>query len=617
MNDSTVRKMLVEDARRHRAWMLALRNDPIAGRDEKDRVRVPAPEEPGYAFVPIDMIRDAMFRKASSDVLEWQKLRCRYDFEYWAVRCVTIKHKTKAEDVPFVLNYAQRKVLAVLESDRLAGRPIRMILLKARQWGGSTLVQMYMAWIQSMHRRNWHSLICAHVKDTAAIIRGMYTKLLASYPEKLWDGDDAPVFKPYERSVNVREIIGRGCRVTVGSYENLDAFRGSDYAMAHLSETAFWQQTTSRSPEDCIRSVCGAIALMPYSLIVVESTANGVGNYFHKEWLRCKNGAGDKHPVFVPWYEIDHYTASPPDKEEFIRSLNNYEMALWKMGLDLDRIYWYRLKAREYLSPEMFRAEYPTTDLEAFVNTGNAVFPPEQIEELRRNCSEPMAVGEVHGDFNEQENGCFKLWKRPDKDRNYIITVDIGGRSPKSDWSVILAMALPDGDKPMEVAGQWRGHCDHDILVDKAEAIARWYNNGLLVVESNSLESSELGSVAADPNLFVLNRLAERYPNVYRRETYDCIANQATTRVGFHTNRSTKTMLILELIRAVRDGIFVEHDHLACNELQTYEQNNAGAFAAKPGYHDDILMTRALAILLSSSPQATVQRAKMPARSPW
>ena len=134
----------------------------------------------------------------------------------------------------------------------MAGRPLRLIMLKARQWGGSTVILAYMAWIQCVICRNWHSLICAHVKDTAANIRGMYTKMLASYPEHYWDGDEPPRFRPFERSVNIREIAGRNCRVTIGSSENQDAVRGADYAMAHLSEIAFWSDTGQRSPDKFI-----------------------------------------------------------------------------------------------------------------------------------------------------------------------------------------------------------------------------------------------------------------------------------------------------------------------------------------------------------------------------
>lgn len=143
--------------------------------------------------------------------MEVARLRCRHDFEYWAATCVMIKDKITGRDTPLVLNRPQRRVASILEEQRRSGAPIRLIMLKARQWGGSTLVQMYMAWIQTVHRTNWHSLICAHVKDTSSSIRGIYTKMLASYPPELWEGDAEPRFTAFERSANTRLIAGRGC----------------------------------------------------------------------------------------------------------------------------------------------------------------------------------------------------------------------------------------------------------------------------------------------------------------------------------------------------------------------------------------------------------------------
>ena len=316
--------ILAEDARRREARAAAEGGyDPVEGRGccgPRELVDTPVEGLP-RAFVPRAMTADPSYGSVRHDTAGWRRLRCRHDFEYWCAACVCIKHKTLGHDVPFVLNAPQRRVAAMLEADRRAGRPMRMIMLKARQWGGSTLVQMYMAWIQSCVRRNWHSLICAHVKDTAASIRGMYTKMLAAYPSELWDGDEPPRFRPFERSINVREIAGRGCRVTIGSAENQEAVRGADYSMAHLSETAFWPATPRNSPADFIRAVCGAIALIPDSLIVMESTANGVGSYFHSEWLRCKAGDGDKHAVFVAWHEIEIYRLQPPDPEGLAASI--------------------------------------------------------------------------------------------------------------------------------------------------------------------------------------------------------------------------------------------------------------------------------------------------------
>ena len=565
-------------------------------------------------LVPASMKADADYRP-DLDKSAWQRLRCRHDFEYWCAKCVTIKYKTAGKEGPFILNAPQRRVAAILESDRLAGQPLRLILLKARQWGGSTLVQMYMAWIQSCHRHNWNSLICAHVKDTASGIRGMYTKLLDNYPEELWDGDEKPQFKPYERAINVRQITGRGCRVTIGSSENQDAVRGADYAMAHLSETAFWASTAQRSPEAFVQAICGGIALEPYTLIAVESTANGIGNYFHTEWLRCKEGRGDKHAVFVPWYEIEIYRLEPPDREELLTSMSDYEKRLWDMGLALDQLWWYRCKSKEYANEEQMHAEFPSDDTEAFLNSGSGVFSTQAVERLRGGCSPAEAVGEVDSGslkFIADSRGGMEVWRFPERGERYVVAVDVGGRSVKSDWSVIAVIKAPRQGLP-ELVAQWRGHTDHDLLARKSALVARYYNRALLVIESNTFETSEYGG-ATDSNLFVLNRLAEDYSNVYRRRTYDRTTNRYTSNVGFHTNRSTKALLINGLIEAVRDGGYIERDNEACNELAVYEQRSNGSFAAKDGYHDDILMTRAIALhvittdLPNGSETATVRQ---------
>lgn len=580
---------IAEIIQEHRRRVAARRELPCPHRgDPSDpgRVEVDTPvADLARAWVPRAMVDDPRYATARTDALAWRRLRCEHDFEYWCATCCTIKHKTLGRDIRFELNRPQRRVAAMLEKQRLAGQPMRLIMLKARQWGGSTLVQTYMAWIQSCHCRNWHSLICAQVKDTSSGIRGMYTKLLENYPLDMWDGDEPPKFRPYERSANVREIAGRGCRVTVSSVENQDSVRGADFAMAHLSETAFWKATPSHTPDDLIRAIYSAIAYVPMSLIVMESTANGTGNYFHNEWLRCKDGRGDKATVFVPWYEIDIYRLRCDSPEDLAASFTPYERMLWdEQGCDLDQINWYRHMLRGYATHEQMMAEFPTTDIEAFTATGTDLFSKKAVERLRESCYRGR-VGELTsaGDMlAEDDRGALEVWNEPKEDGRYVVAVDIGGRWARADWSVI-AVLRADGSMP-EVVAQWRGHIDHDLLADKACAIARWYNEALLAVESNTLESG------AGQGKFILERLAHTYPNLYRRSSGD------GRRVGFHTNRSTKEMIVTGLMAAVRDGSYIEHDTRACDEMLTYEQTRDGSYAAKPGNHDDILMTRAIAL---------------------
>ncbi|MDE6400138.1 MAG: hypothetical protein K2L68_04675, partial [Muribaculaceae bacterium] len=94
---------------------------------------------------PSDSLREVVRRKFS-------RLRIMHDFPFWAASFVFIKTKGGGEDSLFSLNRPQRKLVAALERMRREEKPIRLILLKARQWGGSTCVQLYMAWLQLVHR---------------------------------------------------------------------------------------------------------------------------------------------------------------------------------------------------------------------------------------------------------------------------------------------------------------------------------------------------------------------------------------------------------------------------------------------------------------------------------
>lgn len=570
--------------------------------------------EPSDVWLPDEMLAAPEWQLVKS-ADAYRRLRFRHDFEYWCASCVNIRHKTTGLIGPMVLNYPQRKVLAMLEDDRLNNRPIRLILLKARQWGGSTLMQMYMAWIQIIHRENWHSLITAHVKNTAANLRKLYSDTLANYPEELWEGDEKPAFKPMTDAPNTRIIRGRGACVTIASSFSPDSIRGLDIAMAHLSEVAFWQDSDCIDPADLIRSISGTVPLEPFSLIVLESTANGVGNFFHSEWTRARAGDSAYRPVFVPWYEIEIYRRPVADMKAFIEAMTELDMELWNRGLTLEMIAWYKAKLREMGEITRMQSEYPTDDLEAFVNSSRDVFGREAVEALRAGCCDAPFKGELQGRaltgsdalldlaFLPDQAGGLTVWRKPDLDSRltdrYVVSVDVGGRSRGSDYSVIAVFDRfpPSGGGP-EVVAQWRGHCDHDILGWKAAAIATWYSHALLVIESNSLDSASAGSAA-----YILEELNAAYDNLYSRTVRTNTSGRETveSHVGFHTNHRTKALIITMLIAMVRERGYTERDAGALTEMSVYQQLPSGNYAAKKGFHDDVLMTRAIGLYVCST----------------
>lgn len=622
-------RILKENIRRVKAQERIEREyDPLTGhgsQTERAKVMMWGKTE---LYLPVGMLGDKRFNRGIPQA-KLNELRLSYDFEYWCVMCVKVRHKLTGELIPLRLNGPQRKVTASLERMRQSGKPIRMILLKARQWGGSTLVQMYFAWIQIMIKKGWNSLICAHVKDTAAEIRDMYAEMLDNYPPELWKQKACAKLKNCKGSTGTLKLDGRQCKISIGSSMAPDSLRGHNPAMAHLSEVAYWINSQRRKPLTFLRTVCGAIANEPMTAIVLESTANGVGNYFHQAWQAAERGESAFEPMFVGWQEIEIYRSPCSEAEQRLiaGSMSEYERRLWDKGVTLEQLKWYRAKSAEYSDAASMKAEFPSSSGEAFLTTGRGVFGHEAVDRLRRGCvtegrrctisgREMTGAGSLSDiKVRPDEEGRLTVWKEPKGagEGNYVVSVDIGGRSSGSDWSVIAVIDRSgEGGKP-EIVAQWRGHADHDIVAWQSAQIAKWYDMGLLVIESNTLECEE----GPDASQYILSTLRLSYQNMYVRASLDRTHWGVESRPGFHTNRRSKQAAVTCLIAAVRDGGYIERDSGACDELMTYEERDNGSYGAKDGYHDDILMTRAIGLYVISEQDGSLPGGGCISDVPW
>lgn len=149
---SEVKKMIEENEARNRR--IAGGYNPLTGEGGCGaRVEKRLEWEPEAVMLPEPMVADPQFASLGSRT-DYVRLRARYDFEFWAASCVSIHDKLHGGYIPFVLNRPQRRVLAVIEEDRLACRPLRLILLKARQWGGSALYYLLIYLESAMNQPN-------------------------------------------------------------------------------------------------------------------------------------------------------------------------------------------------------------------------------------------------------------------------------------------------------------------------------------------------------------------------------------------------------------------------------------------------------------------------------
>ena len=591
-------------------------------------------------FLDKEMDCDYTQEAAEAVVEQFIRMRSRYDFPFWAAVYVFIKPKGGGEDIHFKLNRPQRKLIERLEKMRLAGKPIRLVLLKARQWGGSTATQLYMAWLQLVHKHGLNSLIVGHVKDSSTEVKDMFDRMIEHYPVRMMYrmGEEYDEREPklvgVGKTGNIQRIPQRNCKIKIGTAEKPNSARGGDYNLVHLTEVGLWKATEKMTPEEIVRSATSGMLYKPYTMSVYESTANGTGNFFHKEYLAAKNGHSQYEAMFISWYEIEQNTTrfeSEKQLAEFAKWLyenrenisvgsdreepGTYLWKLWNYGATLEAINWYVMERSKYSDHGDMASECPSDDIEAFAFSGRKVFADEDIERLRPSCKPPKYIGEIYGkwdsgaealehlQFRKEKNGQLWIWSDVEPDEpdekvtnRYLVVVDVcKGLSAKADFAVIAVFDriwMMDGDPPSLVA-QWRGHIEMDRLAWKAAQVAEYYNHAHLVIESNTLETNNTRSEAE----YILTLIRDVYDNLYAREsdnTSNDVREKPPVKYGFHTNRLTKGTIIHHLKTVVREQLYTERDERCLDEYAVYIETENGGYEAPDGYHDDILMTRAI-----------------------
>lgn len=659
--DITISKILQENERR-RAIVFAPFN-PITGEGSiGQRVAFTVSDYPiPTQYLPVEMmdepfvkklskagsvdafIRDALMLPVTDEardkvVEEFIRIRQKHDYPFWAAMFAYIKRKGGGTDVLFRLNRPQRKLIKRLEKMRKAGKPIRLILLKARQWGGSTAIQIYMAWLQLVHEVGLNSLIIAHQGTGSDEIKDMFDRMIKSYPvEMLHELGDAyapnePKMVGVGKSGNIFRVPQRNCKIKIGTAERPNSCRGGDYNLVHLSEVALWKETDGKKPEDIVRSACSGILLRPYTMIVYESTPNGVGNFFHKEYLAAKKGLSQFEAMFVAWFEIEQYELpfeNEAEKYEFAKKLfanrrneeiksdreepGTYLWRLWEKGATLEAIHWYVSERSKYTNHGDMASEYPSDDIEAFTYSGRKVFSSEDVEQFRPACRAPRWIGEIYGSadegekaieglrFKKEADGRLFMWhdvERSDTEEvtdRYLVVVDVcKGHTKNADFADILVidrLFMMDGEPPV-VAAEWHGHIDMDKLAWKATQVAAYYNNALLVIESNTLETNNTKGEAE----YILTLIHEVYGRqLYaRKQSAEDIRQGLPKKYGYHTNPLTKKVVIYNLKVVIRERLYIEREEACLDEYLTYVETENNVFEAMEGYHDDRLMTRAI-----------------------
>lgn len=494
-------------------------------------------------------------------------------------------------------NWAQEIVLEELEASLLARQPLRLVGLKARQLGFSTIMQAFI-YVMGFAIPNLRSMVIADEDDNA--------RHLLSMQHLFWATDPfAPFYKTKYQAKNTLHWVETASQVETQTAGNKHAGRSRTVDMLHASEVAFW-----RDPKKVMSGLLQAIPYQPRTLIVLESTANGVGNYFNGEWVSAVAGETNFTPLFFPWWMHPEYRAShigiphrdlnPLDEEE--KAL----LVLFKEGLRVrdrhfqippsewdDALMWRRYAIANFCQGDIniFHQEYPSTPEEAFIATGTNVFPIEALTKVYA----PMngRKGQLVRDgaavkFVESLTGPLTIFKYPSPDADYGHYL-VGGDATET-MAGDYACGQVINRRTLEQVAIWRGRITPAHFGEELAKLGIYYNSAIISSENEGPGYATIGAL-----------IQMEYPNLYQSTMPENLPGRTPDKFGWSSSYKTKSLAIGWTLKLVVDGQLLIHDRATFDEMTKYVRLDSGEYgnADQETGHDDTVM--ALAIGVTSS----------------
>lgn len=483
----------------------------------------------------------------------------------------------KGEVVPFIWNKPQKDFIDNLDSYN--------IILKSRQMGLSVCV-CSLAIYYAITEPNCVCLMLSHNDEST---RAIFNKLKAIYnslPNPL---------KPKLLRNNRSELqLANGSIISCSTMGRTDKGRGNTAKLIHISEFAFVNSEVATKQLLSLEQ-----ALRPDGHLIIESTANGL-NFFHNHYQKSKKKENayksffynyiDGSCMFLDeykkykkiWKNINGHSFSEEDLTEEERQLmNDYE------GMTLDILCWRRLKIQNS-SVDQFNQEYPLTDEMAFITSGDNVFDNERITQVLRALQlkkdkylNKKELSDLPIELSKFYGKSFFMYEKPIPGMKYYIGVDSSEGIGK-DYSTCVVMDK-DGK---EVAMFKNNKIKPYAFAEFINELGRYYNKAYLVVEKASGGHSVIERL----------RYEYKYMNMAKYKSYDQF-NRVQWQIGFDTNSKTKGLIINDLREMFEKGQILINSADTVEEMKVFEIKENGSMGAMSGYHDDLVMATALAIV--------------------
>ena len=488
----------------------------------------------------------------------------------WIESFVRIIDK-KGKLVPFKLNPQQKYIM------RNKGK--MNICLKSRQLGITSVALAYSLYLATTQSYTT-CMIMSYSLDSA---NNIFEKLKQMY-------NDLPDAIRMDTIANNRKELKfiNHSRIIVCTCGSKDNARGATIKFAHLSEVGFMGEYLDKQLTAIEQ------ALTPDGCMILESTANGL-NRFSELWNKAVSGDSPLwKPFFFSWVQdkkmfADEYSEYRKKYKSIYGNLltesdlNEHEIALYTNGASMDQLMWRRLKISNN-SEEVFRQEFPSNPIEAFVSSGANIFNAEVIQtrlngvyNLEEINLPKMGVDPILKKYKHY----LSVWKLPQKKKKYFLGVDVGeGLGSDNDYSVITVL-----DEDGYQCAEWRSNKVKPYeFTEIVYQMAKFYRNGLLIIEK------------ASGGHIVIDRIKNdhHYINMYKYKSYDQKTGKQRRQVGFNTDTKSRPMMISDFQEFFETGKILINSKMLLQEMKLFQLVNDKMQAVSG--HDDTVMSMAMAI---------------------
>jgi hypothetical protein len=491
-----------------------------------------------------------------------------------------------------------------MQLQKFAGLPVMLIILKARQEGVSTYIEACI--FEHINRKeNRHGCIASMDQDSTNKVFRMCEIFQDEMPTAVKRSTDRASAKEirYTEPHRSSMLCQTAGKKALG--------RGGTTQYVHATEVAFWANADTQLL-GLLNEVPEGV---PDTMIVQESTANGIGGAFHDEYWRAvkrlrknsKDYAGYL-PVFLPWQIFPEYQTPLPREWKgelrIDRAVLDYFEERKAAGIEFtpEQMYFAALKIQNRCggSIDRFKQEYPSTAREAFLSSGRMVFNILNLDKMERWCRAPVAnieffradSGKVKFRHVNRTENCWAVWKYPIKNHGYVVFGDVAEgllSDPKDvksdpDRSVAVVLDRISFDTPMV----YYGRPETIEYGDQMVMCSEFFNYAWSSPEVNSIGQSVLDTYKRADYQYIFNR-------EHKEETE---VTEASKKLGWKTTTKTRKPMIADMQKVVNEGELIIYDVRIIDEMRLFIWNMQGKPEGQAGENDDCVIAISGAVQL-------------------